>query len=215
MTQRQKDIVIGNILGDGGVYIHRGSSKAYYNIKQAEKYSEYINWLFSELKDLCPSGIKSRKDNKQVYFYTSPNEELTFLQAKFYHERIKKIPDDIKSILTSPLSLAVWFMDDGTLDYRPKDHCAFHLCTNCFTKEDTQKLIDTLKENFGIDSSLHYTLCRGKRHCRIYIGAKGRDRFINLVTPYIIDCFKYKLPQYRTPQRLDSNMNQIAYGDIR
>ena len=66
------------------------------------------------------------------------------------------------------------------------------------------KVIETLRENFGVESSLHYTLCRGKRHARIYIGSKGREKFIKIISPYILDCFKYKLPQYRhTPQRLN------------
>ena len=206
IAEKQRAIIIGSVLGDGGIYFANKSPRAYYMVKQSLRYSEYVEWLFSQLKSLCPSEIKQRKDNGQKYFYTSPSEDFTVLQKLFYRNKIKIVPESIKEMLKSPLSLAVWFMDDGTLDFRPKDHCAFHLCTNCFTKEDTRRLIETLKDNFGIESSLHYTLCRGKRHARIYIGSKGRDRFIKLVTPNILDCFKYKLPQFRrTPQRLDPN----------
>ena len=35
---------------------------------------------------------------------------------------IKIIPHDIQKILNNPISLAVWYMDDGSLDYRPKYH---------------------------------------------------------------------------------------------
>ena len=205
LTSRQQAIIIGNLLGDGGIYFANGSKNAHYYIEQSLRYYNYISWLFNELKDLCPSEPKQRKDNGQWYFYTSPFEDLTALQNIFYNNRRKIVPQNIKELLVSPLSLAVWFMDDGTLDYRLKDHCAFHLCTNCFSKEETKLLVDVLSKNFGIVASVHYTLCRGKRHARIYIGAKGRDRFIELITPYILDCFKYKLPQYRgAPQRLDS-----------
>ena len=199
LTEKQQAIIIGSLLGDGGVYFANNSPRAYYMVKQSLRYSEYVEWLFRNLKNLCPSEIKQRKDNGQKYFYTSPSENFTALQKLFYQNRVKRVPENIRKILTSSLSLAVWFMDDGTLDYRFKDHCAFHLCTNCFTKEDTQRLIETLKKNFGIESSMHYTLCRGKRHARIYIGSKGRNRFIELVSPYILDCFKYKLPQFRYP----------------
>lgn len=215
-TKRQQKIILGSILGDGGVYVKRGYPRAYYTVKQSSKYCEYVEWLFSELRNLCPSEIKRRKDNGQLYFYSSPSEYLTKTQLLFYKDRIKRVPENIKETLKSPLSLAVWFMDDGTLDYRPKDHCAFHLCTNCFSREDTQILIDTLNENFGIVASLHYTLCRGKRHSRIYIGAKGRNRFIKLISPYILNCFKYKLPKYRmNPQRLDPPKDQITSGEAR
>ena len=206
LTEKQQAIIVGSILGDGGIYFANKSPRAYYTVKQALRYSEYVEWLFGQLKNICPSEIKQRKDNGQKYFYTSPNKDLNIFQELFYRNKVKMVPKNIKEILKSPLSLAVWFMDDGTLDYRPKDHCAFHLCTNCFSKEDTQRLIETLKDNFDIESSLHYTLCRGKRHARIYIGSKGRGKFIKLISPYILNCFKYKLPQFRyTPQRLNPN----------
>lgn len=199
LTPRQQQILVGSILGDGGVYKPQKSSNAYYYLKQSARYAEYVQWLFDELKNLCPSSVKQRKDNGQFYFYTSPHEDLSRFQKKFYKNRIKIVPNDIDGLLKSPLTLAVWFMDDGTLDYRFKDHCAFHLCTNCFTRDDAKKLIKALNDNFGIVSTLHYTLCRGKRHSRIYIGSKGRDKFINLVSPFVLNCFKYKLPQFRHP----------------
>ncbi len=195
LTSRQQQVLVGSILGDGGVYKPQKSSNANYYIKQSEKFVEYVNWLFGELKNLCPSSVKRRGDNGQFYFYSSPLEDMTKLQEIFYKNRRKIVPKNIKDLLISPLSLAVWFMDDGTLDYRFKDHCAFHLCTNCFTRDDTRKLIEALNDNFGVVSTLHYTLCRGKRHSRIYIGSRGRDKFIKLVSPFVLDCFRYKLPQ--------------------
>lgn len=199
LTSRQQQILVGSILGDGGVYKSQKSSNAHYYVKQSARFAEYVQWLFGEFKNLCPSFVKRRKDNGQFYFYTSPHEEFSQLQSKFYDNRNKIVPKDINGLLKSPLALAVWFMDDGTLDYRFKDHCAFHLCTNCFTRDDTKRLIKALNDNFGVVSTLHYTLCRGKRHSRIYIGSKGRDKFIKLVSPFVLNCFKYKLPQFRHP----------------
>ena len=203
MTRIQEDIIIGTILGDS--YICRSQSgKTSIQIKQADRYKEYVFWLHRQLKDLFLSAPRQRKDNQQWYVNSSFSGELNRVHDIFYINRKKVIPKNIKDILISPISLAVWFMDDGTLDYREKDHCAFHLCTNCFTKVEVRKLIDVLDSNFGIKSSLHYTLCRGKRHARIYIGARGRERFIELINPFVLNCFKYKLPTlYLAPQRLD------------
>lgn len=198
MTTKQRDIIIGTILGDSYIKLSE-SGKTKIQIKQANKNKEYVFWLYKNLKDLFPvSTPRQRKDNNQWYVNSSLSYELNELHELFYNNGEKIVPKNIEEILTSSISLAVWFMDDGTLDYRPKDHCAFHLCTNCFTKDETQRLIDVLYSNFGVMASMHYTLCRGKRHTRVYIGAKGRNRFIELITPYILDCFKYKLPNYRT-----------------
>ncbi len=52
-----------------------------------------------------------------------------------------------------------------------------------------------LKFNFKVEASIQNPICRGKRYPRIYIGKNGRDQFLRLIKPHIIDCFQYKLPQ--------------------
>lgn len=213
MKATQEGIIIGTILGDSYIQLSQ-SGKTHLQIKHADRYKEYVFWLYEKLKDLFPTSVpRQRKDNLQWYVNSSFSGELNELHKLFYVNGRKTIPDNTKELLTSPISLAVWFMDDGTLDYRVKDHRAFHLCTNCFTKTETRRLIDALYSNFRIIASLHYTLCRGKRHCRIYIGAKGRDRFIELISPHILDCFKYKLPAYRHPSETRFNKNRITNGE--
>lgn len=201
MSDGERSIILGTVLGDG--YLHKSKfNTTSLHIKQADRYKEYVFWLYENLNRIFKSQPRQRKDNLQWYVRSSYSQELNTIHDLFYVSGTKIIPRNIDQILTSPLSLAVWFMDDGTLDYRPKDHCAFHLSTNCFSRKDTEHLIRVLKNNFGIEATLHYTLCRGKKHSRIYIGSRGRDRFIELVEPYILNCFQYKLPRYRTPQRL-------------
>ena len=147
-----------------------------------------------ELYDLCKSPPKQRKDNQQWYVSTRYSSEFTRIRTLFYQNGIKMIPKSIKSLLHDPLSLAVWFMDDGTLDWRIKDHYAFRLTTNCFSLDDNELLVSVLKKNFLVDATVQTTLIRGKRYPRIHIGAKGRTRFDELVRPFILDCFRHKLP---------------------
>lgn len=208
LTKRQRDIIIGSILGDGCVYDGDRGNPCYY-IKQCKENKEYVFWLYQELQNLCPSPPKQRSDNRQWYFYTSKLKNLSPFGKAFYEgereNRRKRIPENIVEILTSSLSLAAWYMEDGTLDYREKDHCAFSLSVNCFTITEVKLLSLTLRKNFGIISTVQNPLCRGKRYPRLYIGARGRERFLNLIQPYIHKCFAYKLPQNRvSPSETDS-----------
>ena len=125
-------------------------------------------------------------------------EELTELHKVFYSRQKRKIiPAKIASLVTSPLSIAVWYMDDGTLDYRPKSHYNFRLSTDSFTKTENVLLVDMLKVNFGVNASSFNSLCRGKKYNQLYIGAKGRNSFFDLVQPYMIKpCFNRKLPSF-------------------
>lgn len=203
-SKKQEDILVGSILGDGCIYVSSDGGTTYY-VKQCEKRKEYIFWLYRELESLCPSLPKQRRDNNQWYFYSSRLEALKSLRKTFYQNRRKRIPKEIGKLLTSPISLAVWYMDDGTLDYREKDHCAFSLTVNCFTLEEVKLLSWALKNNFGIISTIQNPLCRGKRYPKLYIGAQGRERFLNLIKPHIHECFAYKLPQSRvSPSETDS-----------
>jgi hypothetical protein len=203
LTKRQEQILVGSILGDGGVYVHKTGKNASYYVKQSDPYREYLFWLFNELREFCLSKPNCRSDNGQWYFHTRTAQDFTQLRETFYPRGVKVIPNNISDLLRSPLGLAVWFMDDGTLDYREKSHCSFWISTHSFSVGDCWKLVSILKSNFGIDATVYNHLIRGKRYPRIYIGSKGRDKFIETIKPHIIDCFKYKLPEFRrTPQRL-------------
>lgn len=172
-------------------------------LKQSDTHKDYVFWLYSYLKDLCQSKPKQRSDYKQWYFQTRSLVELAEYKNIFYKTGKKVVPNNIGDLLVSPLSLATWYMDDGSLDYRLKDHYNFSLSTNAFTFRENELLVRTLNDNFGIDCSIQTPLCRGIRYPEIYIGARGRDKFWNIISPYILSCFSKRIPPYTlTPQRL-------------
>lgn len=204
-TTDQRNVLIGSILGDGGIYLT--SSKPHFYFKQKESSKDYVFWIYNYFHSFCKSPPKKRVDNNQWYFRTRGVELLSEFHRNFYDKNgRKKIPSKIKNLLTSPLSIAIWYMDDGTLDYRQKSHCSFTLMTNCFTIKETKLLSETLWENFKIYSTVQNPHCRGKSYPRIYIGSKGRSRFIETIFPFIHECFLYKLPQNRvSPSETDFN----------
>lgn len=191
LTKRQHSIIVGSILGDG--YLDRRGEVTSLQLKQSQEKKEYVFWLYDELKNLCKSGPRQRTDNNQWRVSTRYFSGLTLLKKQFY-QGTKIVPKNINTLLQDPLSLAIWFMDDGTLDWRVKDHYAYRLTTNCFSIEDNELLVATLKKNFNVDATTQTTLIRGKRYPRIHIGAKGRDKFKELVEPFMLSCFRHKLP---------------------
>lgn len=203
ISKEQKSIIIGTLLGDGYIYKDRFGFH-YLEVKHSDAQKDYVFWMHKKLKPFS-SGLepKQRRDNYQWRFTTKSNNDLVELRNLFYPEGIKIVPKNIPKLLIDPLSLAVWYMDDGSLDFRPKSHFAFSLKTNAFKLKECRLLSKVLKENFGLETSVQYPICRGKRYPQIYIGKQGRDKFIKLIDQYIIPCFQYKLPQYRTLQRLN------------
>src|SRR3989338_10898715 len=94
LTEKQKAIIIGNVLGDGGIYCSKNlnGKNSYFYIKQCNKYKEYIYWLFGELENICPSGPKNTKVNNQWYLYSKYLDNLTEIRKTFYLGRRKTVP---------------------------------------------------------------------------------------------------------------------------
>lgn len=196
MNQTQRDIVLGTLLGDGCLEFN-GYRGTRLQIKQKNEHQQYVLWLYDNLSDVCRTGPQQRQDTKQWYFSTRALEELTELQQIFYSKRRKRIPLDVARLITSPVSIAMWYMDDGTLDYRPGSHYNFRLSTDSFTREENEMLVDMLKVNFGVEASIGTALGRGKRYHRLYIGSKGRDSFLDLIKPHVLmPCFRRKIPLF-------------------
>ncbi len=122
-------------------------------------------------------------------FVTLTHPEFSKYHRIFYKGGKKVIPQKIIKEFISPLSLAMWFMDDGSAEYAG---VAFN--TQRFTLEDISFLQTILKDNFGLDS----TVRKNKNGWIIYIQKKDLNKFVKLVWKYILPEFRYKLRPYST-----------------
>lgn len=193
LTQLQRDILTGLLLGDGCLEFDNFKASRL-QVKQSVNKKEYVFWLYQNFSDLVKTTPKQRKDTLQWYFSTRSFSEIETWRQVFYEGKRKIVPKNISTLLTSPMALAVWFMDDGTLDYRIKSHYSFTYSTDAFTVREVLLLKKALLENFGIESSIQTPSSRGKKYTKLYIGKKGRDQFDRIVRPHILNCFAYKLP---------------------
>lgn len=188
-------VAIGSILGDGclrRLSKRKMSSQLY--VSQHSSKLPYLEWLHSILgKGFAMNPIKPKKGYEQHYFDTRPEMVLGYLRENFYPEGKKIIPGDIKNLLKYPLSLAVWFMDDGTLDRRSKYHYNAMIATYSFSFDGCENLSEALRKNFGLEVSVTRCKMRDKIYPRIYVKSKSMDRFTSLIRPYIHSIFHYKV----------------------
>lgn len=192
VTKRQDAIIIGTLLGDG--CLEQNGIHARLRLEHGISQKSYLLWKYEELKDIITGSVMAlhayHKKNKRFYdsfrAYTASDSVFDSYRSIFYPERKKIIPLNIQSILCDPLSLAVWFMDDG---YKRNDCNALRLGTDSFTKDEQYLLQSVLKNNFGLDSTVHK---KGK-YWNIYIPERESKKFIGLVGPYIIPQFSYKI----------------------
>lgn len=192
ITNRQRDIILGLLLGDG--HLEKNGNNVRLRIDQAVVHSDYVVWLYRELKNLATAKprIIAQKDNRtnkiyrRLHFSTYSNVEFNAWWKMFYPKREKIIPSTIGNMLNSELSLAIWLMDDG---YKRNDCAAIRLNTDAFSYDGQQRLIRCLQTNFKIMAHLHK---KGKWF-NIYIPKGEAKKFCMLVKPYILQSFRHKL----------------------
>ena len=193
LSKRQKAIVIGSLLGDG--CLERNGRNVRLRIEHSDSQKEYLLWKCKKLQRLItersPMKINAfHKVYKRRYIswraYTMTNINLNELFYLFYKENKKIIPYSIIKDLTDPLSLAVWFMDDG---YKRNDCNAFRISTDSFTYHENELLVKVLKQNFGLNCNIH----KKGNYWNIYIPKKSAYEFKDLISLYIIPTLRYKI----------------------
>jgi hypothetical protein len=185
LTSAQHAILIGSLLGDGTLR-RQGNNRinALLEVNHAYKHKAYVDWKWQHFRDfvLTPPKARQGKGVRIAYRFTTRSLPLfTAYYNRFYMYGKKCIPNDLK---LNPLSLAVWFMDDGS-----RIRSAFYLNTQQFTLLEQQFLQDLLLKTFGFNSALN----RDKTYFRIRISTESSKSMQKLIEPYVVPCIRYKL----------------------
>ncbi len=190
LSQRQKEILVGTLLGDAHLELTGRYSRLRVDHQNAQK--DYVLWKAKELEpfSLTPREIsetdrRSGKTYKRWHFSTRSLLIFTEFRNLFYVNRKKVIPKNIEKVMTS-LSLAVWFMDDG---FRRRDSKGFYLCTSSFTSREQGVLQKMLLDRFGLETKIHHQ----RKLERIFVPSAFADKFNAVVKPFIHPVFRYKL----------------------
>jgi hypothetical protein len=227
ITERQKEIIYGCLMGDGKK--QHSQSFASLGIGQCDKQKEYVLWKYIELQNITsPRGVvytKPINDGREEYknssgiwgFYTKANSDIEKIIKDFYSSGKKQITNDILKNLT-PLSIAVWFMDDGggdmskkTRDKHPNWNMVpeFYFCTDSFLKDECEIIIQWFLDTYNIKTHLRYRRrgSTGQDQYRIIINNESSQDFIDLVSPHILPCMRYKIDYNAYLNKIASEKN--------
>lgn len=206
LTQLQKDLIFGSLLGDGNLQTSTNGKTWRYRAIQKSEHKEYLFHKYKILQNLCNYAPKEneildeRTGNliKRWSFNTLTNTSLKFFGNLFYtydinkQKWIKKVPLKLETFLT-PRALAYFYMDDGALKWFGHSN-AMRICTENFSREDTNRIKNSLKNLYNIEIGLTKKhLKNGETRFRISISEKSSNSFRELIKPYLVECMKYKV----------------------
>ena len=151
----QKEIILGGLLGDSSC-----SLKKIISFSQCEKQKDYLIWKSKFFnKENSIKTIDNTWNNKKYsrcyfYYYIKKEDEYfySFIRRNLYSDNRKKISLKYLNELT-PLSLAIWWMDDGNLSVS-KENRYGKLATECFNYEEHLLMKKYFKDKWDINEMI-------------------------------------------------------------
>ena len=186
LTSYQKAILYGSLLGDGSI-VKGGEDKNYrFSEAHSAKQKDYLLFKHEQLRPFSGKFIEypRRDGGKDVKFSTKAHPCFTEFRKMFYDASSRKVvrPSTLRKI-TDPLSLAIWFGDDGN-----KEKYSYRIATGAYNIREVKSLINWLKKYFRIKSYSH------KHGIYWYLSIReDRKKFTKLIKPYLHKGLSYKL----------------------
>jgi len=205
LSQSQEEIINGCLLGDGRLECRSKKSNARLRVHHGIKQKNLIFWkykIFKELvscpprKIICGRDIERDKEHYSWYFHTVTMSKLGSFYNRFYKNKIKKLPKQIFEIVT-PLSLAVWIMDDGCFDRN-----SIILNTQNFSLSENKILKEMFDKKFGFCSSIN----KDRNKWRLRFRKADFKKVRKLVKPYVIPSMRYKIVPVTTSSLVKEGM---------
>lgn len=192
LSSIQKQCVYGGLLGDDCLKKPTVGHNAYLVISQNKTQEKYVIFKYSLMLDFVKSGIKfykdKRKDRKgQFSFKTISHPVFTKIYERVYGSNKKTICTEWLQQLT-PLSLAIWFMDDGSITRSTR---MMRISTESFGKNELFLLKEFLNNKWNISPRIISSPKKGK--LLLSFPASERDKFFSIIRPFVIPEMSYKL----------------------
>lgn len=193
-----KKVILGTVLGDGFIGGRGNTGKGKIILTQGARQFDYLLWKMQLIAPLVGDFyVKMRTSSGGrpiVQAVSRKIRPLYHFHRDFYSFEngtwVKKIRLNVLRRL-SPLSLACWFMDDGSLysggDRRLK---GARLATYCFSLEEHKTIQQYFDECWKIDVNV---VDRGRRYCYIGMNKVNTEKLIELVYPFIHPTMCYKI----------------------
>jgi dTDP-4-amino-4,6-dideoxygalactose transaminase len=196
----QRQIIVGSLLGDGTMGLKERKSGVRrtvltetHSMIQAEYVrlkAEALSGLEVKVFETAPN-LQQKRPNGSICYYTPSLPSLAEIGRAFYVNRKKVVPRDLVEKEFGPLMLAVFFMDDGSVDIVNQREGLVPYCqlaTNAFSESDVSWFASFLSKK-GFESEAKYN----KDGWRIFFTKKGSRKLVDTVSPYVPPSLRYKV----------------------
>ena len=187
-----------SVTGDGYVGYSTNNKNAHYSITRSPEHKDYLKVIANKFIGLQDCSVRidtyTRKDNGKVVLdlRTSSHPIFTRVRERQYIENHRVI-DPHQVTMLDWEAAAFLYMDDGSLCTNNKGSLIVRLSTCAYSYPEQEFLRKHFIEKLGIIWNINRT---GKGLWQLNLAKQSRDRWFDGIRSYIVDSYKYKLPEF-------------------
>ena len=203
INKKSRNLLIGLLLGDGTI-----SNNYVFKLSHCEEQLDYLEWKVKQLNEagLRNNGIKEYvstkgfNTGKKVYYSQLNIIPFVKVLRRVFYKPYKKLGNRKLLNRLSAKEIAIWYMDDGHINYRKTKgivHGFYIKIATCIPKEELQIIIDYFDEVWGIKFGQR----KMKEHFALICATREARKFIKIVEETVkeIQCMHYKLDVKKEP----------------
>lgn len=189
LSDRCKAIILGSVLGDGSLKLHKPYRNARFSFRHSKNYQEYFFWKVGELKEISASKDvweQSGPDGwggDKLRYQSAALESLTELYHLTHPHGRFRIRRKWLNQLT-PLSLCVWWLDDGSLLNGRQGV----LCTDEVPHEQLHLIVRYFRKVWDVHWRIGRVSQTGPRAQQHRLWLRSREeltKFLRIILPHV------------------------------
>ncbi|MBI2764696.1 MAG: recombinase RecA [Chloroflexi bacterium] len=189
----QWDVIRGSLLGDGCLSPVKSTSKGMrFRLGHGTKQSDYLDWKVSLFQNIPGSW---RRTPDAGFWDSTPLPELYDLRREVYRDGHKNFSKRYLDSLT-PFGLALWYMDDGSLDLRAPsfERGRVAIVVEAMSEDTRERLLTTLRDRFGLEAQLDEV----NDQAILRFHQPATEKLHEAIAAYVHPSMQYKLlPKFR------------------
>jgi LAGLIDADG DNA endonuclease family protein len=190
LTEEQDQLLLGSLMGDGCLMTRGGAGTwPYFSETHCAAQQSYIAWKTDVLR---PFGAKLRprppRNNRPGVWQMTTGHQPAFVEYRlaFYPMGIKVVPEIVYARLGA-LGIAVWLMDDGSVNQKLRNAI---LSTDCWPLETQVRLCDWFATRWNLHPVPQFQKSKGTYQLRFRVD--DTRALLDLVSPFVHPLFHEK-----------------------
>jgi hypothetical protein len=186
LSKNARAIIFGSLLGDGSLRISKHYKNARFSFRHSAKQEPYFLWKVEQLQGIASEKCVWQQIDKVAWgkdklrFQSHASNRLTEIYNLTHKNGKKQIRRKWLNLLM-PISLAIWWLDDGSL---VSDSRQGVFCTDSFSLKEVYLLKRYLKVVWDIETSVGKV--KDRPHYRLWIRSTDHlQKFLKIILPFI------------------------------